>query len=181
MQLFASKAQPAIAALGSMIDRLERDLRALLAYFGESPTGEAKPEDLFGTVVSFAGALIVSVLDVGCMELQVFQPDARFLVVAQRAAEEVEAAEARLQARAKELTQVAPAASYLSPVSRLSVGGSQLSATGGSTSSGRRSVGRGGFDEAMRDLRSGVSTRRRAPKERTVQRPLSRMFLDGSK
>lgn len=60
LQIFASKAQPAIAALRSMVDRLERDLRALLAYFSESPTGDAKPEDLFGTVVSFAGALIVS-------------------------------------------------------------------------------------------------------------------------
>ncbi len=59
-QVFASKAQPAIAALRSMVDRLERDLRALLAYFGESSTGEPKPEELFNTVVSFAGALIVS-------------------------------------------------------------------------------------------------------------------------
>jgi diaphanous 1 len=60
MEVFAGKAQPAIAALRSMVDRLERDLRALLAYFGESPTGEPKPEELFSTVVSFAGALIVS-------------------------------------------------------------------------------------------------------------------------
>ena len=58
--MFASKAQPAIAALRSMVDRLECDLRALLVYFGESQTGEPKPEELFSTVVSFAGALVVS-------------------------------------------------------------------------------------------------------------------------
>lgn len=102
----------------------------------------------------------------------------------QRAAEEVEAAEARLQARTKQQPNGAPTLPASAGVSRLSVPASPSSAgVGGtsSTSSGRRSLGRGGFDEAMRDLRSGVSTRRRAPKERTVQRPLSRMFLDGSK
>ncbi len=102
-------------------------------------------------------------------------------LVAQRAAEEVEAAEAR-QARNKPPAKAATptaAGGKSAGASGLLVPPSPLD--GGSSSAGRRSLGRGGFDEAMRDLRSGVSTRRRAPKERTVQRPLSRMFLDGSK
>lgn len=154
-----------------MVSRLEEDLQSLLVYFGEKAGGESKPEDLFGTVVSFSGALL-------------------------RAADEVEQAEARLQNRQKERESSLRVSSlsfsrfvvcralmsFLSaqpPSSSLwSVAPPQPSIDTFS----RRTLGRGGLDEpASRDPSSGASTRRRAPPERTVQRPLSRMFLDGSR
>ncbi|KAK4702492.1 hypothetical protein P7C70_g3733, partial [Phenoliferia sp. Uapishka_3] len=45
------------------------------------------------------------------------------------------------------------------------------------SSEGHRSVGRGGFDSAIRDLRNGVGTRRQRS---SAGRPLSRVFLDGA-
>lgn len=42
-----------------MGEKLELDLRALLQYYGET-SPNSKPEDLFGIVVSFSSALLVS-------------------------------------------------------------------------------------------------------------------------
>ncbi|KAI5476137.1 hypothetical protein MNV49_000407 [Pseudohyphozyma bogoriensis] len=49
-------------------------------------------------------------------------------------------------------------------------------------SSGRSSIGRGGFDEAIRELRSGGTRRQRSSYAASSnQRPLSRVFHDGSR
>ena len=45
---------------------------------------------------------------------------------------------------------------------------------------GRRSIGRGGFDKALRDLKSGTGLRRQR-QEASVHRPQSRIFLDGAR
>jgi hypothetical protein len=44
---------------------------------------------------------------------------------------------------------------------------------------GEKTIGRGGLDEAIRDMRSGSGFRRNRNEAR--QRPLSRVFLDGSR
>lgn len=54
-----------------------------------------------------------------------------------------------------------------------STGGSSLGQEGG------RTTGRGGLVEAIRDMRSGSGLRRKRTEIR--QRPLSRVFLDGSR
>lgn len=43
-----------------------------------------------------------------------------------------------------------------------------------------RSIGRGGFDEALRDLHAGTGLRRQR-QEASAMRPSSRIFLDGSR
>lgn len=45
---------------------------------------------------------------------------------------------------------------------------------------GKRSIGRGQFDEALRDLRSGTGIRR-ARQEASMHRPRSRIMLDGAR
>jgi len=45
---------------------------------------------------------------------------------------------------------------------------------------GKRSIGRGQFDEALRDLRSGTGIRR-ARQEASMHRPKSRIMLDGAR
>ena len=45
---------------------------------------------------------------------------------------------------------------------------------------GKRSIGRGQFDEALKDLRSGAGIRR-ARQEASMHRPRSRIMLDGAR
>lgn len=45
---------------------------------------------------------------------------------------------------------------------------------------GRRSIGRGGFDQALRDLKLGTGLRRQR-QEASVHGPQSRIFLDGAR
>lgn len=50
----------------------------------------------------------------------------------------------------------------------------------GRVTDGKRSIGRGGFDQALRDLKSGTGLRRQR-QEASVHRPQSRIFLDGAR
>jgi hypothetical protein len=56
-----------------------------------------------------------------------------------------------------------------------------LSASGRKVSDGKRSIGRGGFDKALRDIKSGTAVRRQRQEGSTSHRPQSRIFLDGAR
>lgn len=58
-QGFVKNAEPAIAALKVMGNKLEVDLKVLLQYYGEDPLS-SKPEDLFGVFATFSSSLLVS-------------------------------------------------------------------------------------------------------------------------
>jgi diaphanous 1 len=53
---------PGVEAMKNMTATLERDLKSLLAYFGEAPDSpEApKPEEFFAMICSFSSSLQVS-------------------------------------------------------------------------------------------------------------------------
>lgn len=59
MQNFVAESEPAMSALNSMSQQLDRDLSDLLRFFGEDPSS-TRVEDFFGVVSSFAIALQVS-------------------------------------------------------------------------------------------------------------------------
>jgi diaphanous 1 len=153
MQPFVEQVGPRVEALKKMGSALEGELQALLVYFGERPeTPEApKPEDFFGLIASFSSSLEKCAQEVQDAEAKKLTPS----VVVVKAAVDM-AAEATVKAEPAQQQQLlVPDAS------------SQGYATG------RRSVGRGDLDQAIRSMRDG---RRRA---RAVNRPLSKMFLDG--
>ena len=56
-----------------------------------------------------------------------------------------------------------------------------LSASGHQVSDDKRSIGRGGFDKALRDIKSGTAVRRQRQEGSTNHRPQSRIFLDGAR
>lgn len=56
-----------------------------------------------------------------------------------------------------------------------------LSASGRQVSDGKRSIGRGGFDKALRDIKSGTAVRRQRQEGSSNHRPQSRIFLDGAR
>lgn len=58
-QSFVRHAAPAIEALKTMGSKLDDDLKALVRYYGEDSTS-TKPEDVFGIIVQFSSALLVS-------------------------------------------------------------------------------------------------------------------------
>jgi hypothetical protein len=57
-QAFSQHAVPAIEALNNLAGKLTTELEELQVYYGEDPKS-SKPEDLFGTIVSFSSALQV--------------------------------------------------------------------------------------------------------------------------
>jgi hypothetical protein len=92
LQNFIQQASGAIEALETMGAKLEADLRGVLQYYGEDPT-TTKPEDLFGTIVTFSSALLVRLSPApspasGLTSVRVF--------VRQRAESEVKAVDKKL-------------------------------------------------------------------------------------
>lgn len=180
-----------------MGSKLDEDLRALLQYYGEDPR-TAKPENLFCTIVAFSSALLVGVL----FSLpRSAQPGSSSCTAAERRARgrrrRQEGATAAVVARhhharitvereeavfAREPSCALVEATRdtnatLPPPPRQPRLASSSSLSDGRGTLGRTSIGRGGFDDAIRDLRSGVGTRRQRS---SMGRPLSRIFLDGA-
>jgi hypothetical protein len=62
MQPFLAEVGPSVAALKSMANSLDGELRSLLAYYGENPDSpdSPKPEDFFGLILSFSSSLQAS-------------------------------------------------------------------------------------------------------------------------
>ncbi|KAL8283496.1 hypothetical protein RQP46_005599 [Phenoliferia psychrophenolica] len=156
METFIQRAEPAMAALKSMMTNLDRDLKALVSYYGENPIA-MKPEDLFGIVASFSSSLL-------------------------RAASEIQETDGRL--RTPKSTPSPSSGRRGAPNATPSPSARRSLHPKDASGEGHRSLGRGGFDDAMRDLRNGVGSRR----QRSSMggggdgggTRLSRVFLDGS-
>lgn len=150
-----------------MGSKLEVDLRALVQYYGED-FNATKPEDLFGIVVAFSSALQVRPALALSTRLMFRSParGARGPGSGQEARHHT-ASEHELGSDARG-TGSGPSRGIQADARR------QVPEP-----LGRKSLGRGGLDDALRDLRSGAGLRRTRA---TVvsQRPLSRVFLDGT-
>ncbi|GLB34079.1 putative diaphanous FH3 domain contatinign protein [Lyophyllum shimeji] len=156
MQPFVSQVGSSVDAVKNMSNSLDGELRSLLAYFGEDPNSpEApKPEDFFGLIASFSSSLQKCALEVhdAQQKLEPPKPQAPEVVVA----EPEPAQEDTIKAAPT------PSSPALGPPSTSSQG----------YAAGKRSVGRGDLDQAIRSMREGK--RRARP-----SRPLSKIFLDG--
>jgi len=164
-----------VDALKNMGIAIDAELRSLLAYYGENPDSPdaPKPEDFFGLIVSFSSSLQVS--------SRLFTLFFSFsnqcpLLLPQKCALEVHDAQLKLQKSMPTLTiEKAPEEpdekTIKAPEDTHFAGVASKGSQG--PAAGNRSVGRGDFDQAIRSMREGK--RRARP-----QRPLSKMFLDGS-
>lgn len=88
MEVFVAESAPAMAALNSMSQQLDRDLCELLRYFGEDPSS-MKAEEFFGIISSFSVALQVSLSFCGLHPTPILTVALRF----QRADDEIRDAE----------------------------------------------------------------------------------------
>lgn len=174
MEAFARGARPSIAALRSMVDRLEVDLRGLLAYFGEQHAGEAKPEELFSTIVSFSHALLAAAQDVALAEPEPKLSPAKKPTAGGAGGSSGKPALQREPTMAELLASEGP--EVLLNGEEEEGGDDTLKARA------KRSLQRGAFDEAIKSLRAGARTTRKrtgAGTGSTHSSTLSRMFLTG--
>ncbi|KAG8880257.1 hypothetical protein FRB97_000969 [Tulasnella sp. 331] len=160
MEPFVNQSQASVDALKDSAMALDKELKSVLIYYGETgePGEGMKPEELFGILMSFASALQAS--RKAAAEVRVLQgtsqPSGSSLQVKESAVE-------------------APRILEPDTVKQQPSEQSLLQAPGIAASiNGRRSIGRGDFDAAIRSIRQGGRPRARAT------RPLSKMFLDGS-
>ena len=167
---------------------LDAELKALLAFYGETADGPeaTKPEEFFGMILSFSSSLQASGISVNLDML---------LTIKQKAALEVHDSEVRSRpptpkVSVEEQDPATPTETVSSPpmlyCSRLpfsllvqTVKGIKVNSDNTlkppPDSQGRaagRSIGRGDLDNAIRSMRDG--RRRERP-----QRPLSKIFVDG--
>lgn len=162
---FVQVMEPFVKLVGGTVVQLKEDaasvdmeLKSLLAYYGEVPDGNEglKPEDFFGLVMSFSSAL-------------------------QKASVEVHAAEPRklvsIQPETSTVDEVDEEEPQESNTLKKKPSAQQLLAPPGmpASISSRKTIGRGDLDEAIRSIRVGQRPRARGP-----NRPLSKIFLDGS-
>lgn len=165
MEAFVLQVASPVEALENMGRSLEAELKSMLQFYGEKtdPPDARKPEDFFGLILSFSIALQKCALEVGEAEEKLQKtlapaPAPPPTVQVDTIAEEDESTtpEPTIKGLLKD-----PSGDTLSPMN------SQGYATG------RRSIGRGDLDQAMRSLREGKKRVR-------TQRPLSKIFIDGS-
>jgi diaphanous 1 len=167
-----------------MASALESELRSLFLYYGESTeiAEGMKAEDFFGMILSFSTSLQVSTNQT---ETLVPTPTPR-----QKSALEVHKAQERQESAApKVIVSETPTPTVEDDV----VEPVQTSTTGGLTPppqgdgiltptaksygrAGGNTIQRGDFDQAIRGMLDGTQRRRREN-----YRPLSRIFLDGSR
>ena len=143
---------------------VEADLRSLLIFYGEDPDGPdaPKPEDFFSLILSFSSSLQRCAVEVHDAEVAQTKTAPKPSVVVTESPEQehvsrdIFGVESTLRSRqtVKPKENVPPSA--FAPDSH-----------------GRLSVGRGDLDQAIRSMREGK--RRVRP-----QRPLSKIFFDGS-
>lgn len=148
MEAFLEHATPSIAALQATTDQLTADMKRLVAYFGMDIT-TCKPEDIFSTLATFKTSFL-------------------------QAADEVAASPTILEVPAENPVKPTTPNGIASRSPSTPVRAHQRYGSQASTA-GKRSVGKGGLDLAIRDLRTGSGLRR----QRTQRgaRPLSRVFL----
>lgn len=188
LQAFLVHAEGAVEALGSTRTCLEQDLQALLRYYGEDPA-KTKPEDVFSLITTFSTSLLVSHKRKEVILIS------ELMTIGQRAEQEIEAAARKTKAaaskgadhdsvkKAKSQTTVhvsiagvdvnreGNCQSYFFPASQSGTGAAET------TREKERTISRGGFDEAIRELRSGAGTRRQ--RSTAGGRPISRVIFDG--
>lgn len=157
MKGFMTQVTPAVDALKNMGSSIEADLRSLLVFYGENPdSAEApKPEDFFSLILSFSSSLQKCALEVHDAEVSQKRTQTPIVSVTEPEGEQEPAVKAAQRAQGS-----AGPSSYTPK-------GSQ------GYTHGRLSVGRGDLDQAIRSMREGK--RRARP-----QRPLSKIFFDGS-
>lgn len=155
MQPFISQVTPSVNALKSMVNVVERELRSLLLYYGENPDSSDAPkyEDFFALVVTFSSNLQKAALEVHDAAPKL-APTASSVSVFEEESDKTP--ESTIKGSQDGQTLRPP------PDSQGRVGG--------------LSVGRGDLDQAIRSMRTG---KRRARPNR--ERPLSKIFLDGSR
>lgn len=146
---------------------MDKDLKDLVAYYGEDPSN-TKFEDVFATIVSFAGMLIRT-------EEEMAESDRRKARVA--APKQETQADVRPPLPVVLITRLMTydLQKLATPIrSRDKARSPMRKRDWNSSEDGRNSLGRSGFDNTLRHLRagSGFGTRR--------ERPLSKMFLDGA-
>lgn len=154
MEPFVKRMQPMVSSIKAAGDSLNTELKGLLVYFGEASNGSesTKPEDFFNLVISFSSALQKAALEMHEKE-ETKRPPLTPSVSIERTEE--------VQENTVKGPNPRTSNNYLSPPS------SQGRAAGNQT------VGRGDVDQAIRSMREGQ--RRVRP-----NRPLSKMFLDGT-
>ncbi|KAJ3474280.1 hypothetical protein NLI96_g12545 [Meripilus lineatus] len=157
MQPFAIQMSTNVDAMKKMSTSLETELRSLFVYFGEppDPPEAPKPEDFFGMVLLFSSSLQKAALEVHDAEAKLIPTTPKVVV---EETPDAESSGSTLKATSDSLGQkhtLKPP-----PDSQGRAGG--------------RTLGRGGFDEAIRSMRDGK--RRARP-----GRPLSKIFVDGAR
>jgi hypothetical protein len=164
MQSFVGQVTPAVDALKNMGSAVETDLRSLLIFYGENPDApEApKPEEFFSLILSFSSSLQKCAVEVHDAEVAQAKKAPKPSVVVIEASEQghvsshIFGEESTLTSRQTVKPKESMPPSAYAPDSH-----------------GRLSVGRGDLDQAIRSMREGK--RRVRP-----QRPLSKIFFDGS-
>lgn len=178
MSKFADEAAGTVERIRKMGGEIEGDLKGLLAYFGEQTEGpeSTRPEDFFSMVLSFSLALQKAAAEVtkhlapptasssktvsvvrSCPSLPCLHTDLTSLVS---------------QSYRTPTTTLkppgVPASSHLAPPPTITLAPS---------SGGAKNVGKGDLDEAIRSLHGG---QRRERERQDRDRPLSKIFIDGS-
>lgn len=156
MRPYVEQVGPIVGALKNMGIAIEVELKALLKYYGEDPNSpEApKPEDFFGLVASFSSSLQKCALEVHDAEAKVMK------IVSKPSTPKIKpAVSAGTVVASQDPPSTQTSHSTLKPPSQ-------------GYAAGKRSVGRGDLDQAIRSMREG--------KRRNRPRPLSKIFLDGA-
>jgi len=160
MEAFVKHASPVVEAVGEESKAMEASLRSLLAYYGEDDS-KTTSEDFFGLVMSFSSSLQKAALDIHEEPPTPTIPSLVLPVQEEKEESKVPEDSSRgdtIKANQDNLTATRQMHMMPPPSWR---------------GNGHHSVGRGDFDEAIRSLRDGQ--RRARP-----NRPLSKIFLDGS-
>lgn len=168
MKPFLQEARKSVDALRNMASALEVELRSLFLYYGESAdTAEGmKAEDFFGMILSFSTSLQKSALEVyNTQERQ--EVGAPKVIVSEAPAPVAEEGEIK--------PVQPPTTNGLAPPPR---GDGTVTPTARSYGrAGGNTIQRGDFDQAIRGMLDGTQRRRRE----NNHRPLSRIFVDGSR
>ena len=164
MQSFVDQIAPAVDALKNMGSAVETDLQSLLVFYGENPDApEApKPEDFFSLILSFSSSLQKAAVEVHDAEVAQAKKVSKPSVVVTEVSEQEHVSSHIFRAESTLTFQQTVKPKESMPPSAYAP-----------DSHGRLSVGRGDFDQAIRSMREGK--RRVRP-----QRPLSKIFFDGS-
>lgn len=185
MEPFIAQVRPAVANLKVSGQALDNELKSVMAYYGESVEGSdaAKPEDVFGMIMTFSSALQKAAVEMHDAEAKaaaaaatpasptilVPVPVLSPVLVPPTPTTELEEQQHdnALKGQGRGRSPARPEINGVASSQSLQPSGTQ------DRISGRSTVGRGDLDQAIRSIRDGQ--RRARP-----SRPLSRMFLDGA-